>query len=293
MTTDPIHIIAAAIGFASAGLLWLALLAGLALARGWMMTKLKHSTMLATHGILALLGLTLGVVHGFAQLAPPEGTVRVVDVLVPFTNETDPWGIGAGVISLELMIAVALSITIQKWMGFHRWRALHATVYAAYTLMTGHVLLSGAETGGLLVTALVLIPWLIVVLLWLSGSGGGARRFTDRFANRNRAKQTSVQVNPVHCARFGFCEQEAPEIFALRGDGQLAYHAVVSDDQLDAAIRAARACPARAIALAQGNATGDQRVIPLRMVAPSEPPISPAPNTWPPNDHSYPRNGRR
>jgi len=291
MTIDPIHIIAAVIGFASAGFLWLALIVGLALARGWMMTKVKHSTMLTLHGCLALMGLTLGIVHGFAQLAPPSTTITVVDVVVPFTNETDPYGIGAGVIALELMIAVALSVLIQKWMGFHRWRALHATVYAAYTLMTGHVLVSGAETGGLLVTGLVLLPWLIVVLLWMTGSAGGARVFAERISRR-RTPQTSIQVDPMHCARFGFCEQEAPEIFSLRGDGQLAYHAVVSDEKLDAAVRAARACPARAIALAQGGA-GDHRVIPLRMVAPSEPPVSPAPRSWPPNDHSYPRNGRR
>jgi len=291
MTIDPIHIIAAVIGFASAGFLWLALIVGLALARGWMMTKVKHSTMLTLHGCLALMGLTLGIVHGFAQLAPPSTTITVVDVVVPFTNETDPYGIGAGVIALELMIAVALSVLIQKWMGFHRWRALHATVYAAYTLMTGHVLVSGAETGGLLVTGVVLLPWLIVVLLWMTGSAGGARVFAERISRR-RTPQTSIQVDPMHCARFGFCEQEAPEIFSLRGDGQLAYHAVVSDEKLDAAVRAARACPARAIALAQGGA-GDHRVIPLRMVAPSEPPVSPAPRSWPPNDHSYPRNGRR
>ena len=291
MTVDPIHIIAAVIGFASAGFLWLALIVGLALARGWMMTKVKHSTMLTLHGCLALMGLTLGIVHGFAQLAPPATTVTIVYVVLPFTNETDPYGIGAGVIALELMIAVALSVLIQKWMGFHRWRALHATVYAAYTLMTGHVLVSGAETGGLLVTGVVLLPWLIVVLLWMTGSAGGARVFAERISRR-RTPQTSIQVDPMHCARFGFCEQEAPEIFSLRGDGQLAYHAVVSDEKLDAAVRAARACPARAIALAQGGA-GDHRVIPLRMVAPSEPPVSPAPRSWPPNDHSYPRNGRR
>jgi ferredoxin/DMSO/TMAO reductase YedYZ heme-binding membrane subunit len=292
MDVDPIHILAAAIGFASAALLWLALLAGLALARGWMMTRLKHSTMLAIHGILALMGLTLGIVHGFAQLAPPDGTVRLIDVIVPFTNDVDPWGIGAGVMSLELMIAVSVSLSFQKWIGFHRWRALHGTVYAAYTLMTGHMLLSGAETGYLWVTTVLLVPWLLVMVLWLKGSGSGARGLADRFARRSRVNTTTVQVDPVRCARFGFCEQEAPAIFSLRGDGQLAYHSVVGDEHVETVVRAARACPARAIALSQGGA-GDPRSIPLRMVAPSDPPVSPAPRGWPPNDHSYPRNGRR
>jgi ferredoxin/DMSO/TMAO reductase YedYZ heme-binding membrane subunit len=289
MVTDPIHIIAAAIGFLSGGLLWLALLAGLALSRGWMMTKFKHSTMLSLHGILALLGLTLGVVHGFAQLAPPDGTVYLIDVLVPFTNDVDPWGIGAGVASLEVMIAVALSITVQKWMGFYRWRALHATVFAAYTLMTGHILISGTETGYLWVQTVVVLPWAAVIFAWLGGLRSGAAAV---IGHRRREKATTIEVNPVHCARFGFCEQEAPELFALRGDGQLAYKSIVGDEHLDAAVRAARACPARAIALSQGGA-GDPRKIPLQMVAPSDPPVSPAPRNWPQQDNSYPRNGRR
>jgi hypothetical protein len=56
---EPVHAIAATVGFTSMGLLWLALIAGLALARGWMMTSFKHSTMFAIHHTLALLGLTL------------------------------------------------------------------------------------------------------------------------------------------------------------------------------------------------------------------------------------------
>jgi sulfoxide reductase heme-binding subunit YedZ len=253
MEIDPIHTIAAAVGFASMFFLWLAVLMGLSLARGWMMTRFKHSTLFAVHGGLATMGLTLGVVHGLAQTAPADTTVTIVDVVVPFTHVYDPIGIGAGVLSLELMIALAASLAFKKWIGFHRWRALHSLAYASYTLMTGHVLISGAETGGWVVTALVLLPWLIAIGLWLGGSSKpGMPRLADKLTTRLRGSLTTVQVDPVHCARFGFCEQEAPEVFTLRGDGQLAYHTVVADQNVEAAIRAVRACPARAIALSQG-----------------------------------------
>jgi ferredoxin/DMSO/TMAO reductase YedYZ heme-binding membrane subunit len=253
MHIDPIHTIAAALGFASMALLWLAVLAGLALARGWTMTWFKHSTLLAVHGGMAVMGLTLGVAHGFAQIAPADTTVRLIDVVVPFTHSLDPFGIGVGVIALELMITLAASLAFQKWLGFHRWRALHSLAYAAYTLMTGHVLLAGAETGGALITAILLAPWLLVIGLWLTGSSKpGMPRLADKLTTRLRGSLTTVQVDPVHCARFGFCEQEAPEVFTLRGDGQLAYHTVVADQHVEAAVRAVRACPARAIALSQG-----------------------------------------
>jgi sulfoxide reductase heme-binding subunit YedZ len=267
---DPIHVLAATVGFSSAALLWLALIAGLMVARGWAMTRLKHTTMLTIHGVLAVLGLTLGAVHGFAQLTPPTGTVELIDVLVPFTNEVDPWGIGAGVIALEVMTAAAVSLSFQKWIGFHRWRALHATVYAAYTAMTVHVLVSGSETGYTWVQVVVVVPWAVVMVVWLKGPGNGARGL-GTVLGRGRVRSTSVQVDPVRCVRFGFCEQEAPEVFTLRGNGQLTYHSAVDDEHLDAVVRAARACPARAVAIAQGNRAGDPRVIPLRMAARAEP----------------------
>jgi ferredoxin/DMSO/TMAO reductase YedYZ heme-binding membrane subunit len=268
MSVDPVHVIAAAVGFASMAMLWLALLAGLTLARGWTMTRMKHSTLLALHGTLAVMGLTLGVVHGVAQIAPADTTVRAIDIYVPFVNPIDPVGIGAGVAGIEVMVALAVSVTIQRWLGYHRWRALHATAYAAYTLVTVHILVSGSETGGLIVGALVLAPWLLIIVLWLAPAGGktttGGAPLAERLTTKFRGGGvTTVEVNPVKCARFAFCEQEAPEVFTLRGDGQLAYRSVVNEENIDAALRAARVCPARAIKLHHGSQTA-------RLVGPSD-----------------------
>jgi DMSO/TMAO reductase YedYZ heme-binding membrane subunit/ferredoxin len=267
MPVDPIHVIAASVGFASMALLWLALLAGLTLARGWTMTRMKHSALLAVHGALAVMGLTLGVVHGLAQIAPADTPVRLIDTYVPFVNPVDPIGIGAGVVAIEVMISLVVSVALQRWMGFHRWRALHALAYAAYTLMTIHILVSGSETGGLIVGGIVVVPWLLIIVLWLIPAGGGnsggaplAERLTTKFRGGG---VTTVEVNPVKCARFAFCEQEAPEVFTLRGDGQLAYRSVVAEENIDATLRAARVCPARAIKLHHGSATA-------RLVGPAD-----------------------
>jgi ferredoxin/DMSO/TMAO reductase YedYZ heme-binding membrane subunit len=274
---EPVHAIAAAVGFSSMALLWLALLAGLALARGWMMTSFKHSTMLAIHHSLALLGLTLGLVHGAAQPLSPAQTVKFINVVVPFTNFFDPVGIGIGVIGTELMVALVLSVGIQKMLGFHRWRALHSIAYASYTLVTGHVLISGSEVEGWMMQAIVLVPWLVIIGLWLVGGSGGsgappppppsADEAERGGSGRSNRPVATVQVNPVKCAKFGFCEQEAPEVFNLRADGQLAYRAVVGEKQLDQAERAVRACPARAIAMLKAD--GGHAVAPLAESVPN------------------------
>jgi ferredoxin len=78
------------------------------------------------------------------------------------------------------------------------------------------------------------------------------------FATRHRADwkepvgagpSVTINVDPVKCARFGYCEHEAPYAFQLRGEGRLTYSDQVPVEELDPVIRAAEVCPARAISL--------------------------------------------
>ena len=57
----------------------------------------------------------------------------------------------------------------------------------------------------------------------------------------------TVEVNPNKCARFGFCEHEAPDVFYLESDGRFGYQATVSVDKMDQVITAMDVCPRRAI----------------------------------------------
>jgi ferredoxin len=65
---------------------------------------------------------------------------------------------------------------------------------------------------------------------------------------QNRGVTAEVEINPGKCARFAFCEHEAPEIFKLTGD-RIDYKTTVPADQIDAVAMAAKVCPARAIKL--------------------------------------------
>jgi ferredoxin len=61
-----------------------------------------------------------------------------------------------------------------------------------------------------------------------------------------RPVKAEVEVNPGKCARFAFCEHEAPAIFKLNGD-RIDYKTSVPADQIDAVAMAVKVCPARAI----------------------------------------------
>ena len=249
---ESVHLIAATVGFTSFVALWAGTLGGTVLRSGWARSRVRHSTVHGIHMQLVLFGLWLGIVHGLAQLAAPDGKVRWADVVVPFINRADPVGVGMGVLALEMLLASALSVLVQRRLGYHRWRALHSLGYLAFTLTAGHVLVSGAEAASAPVRAAVAVAWATVVAagaLTLAPVTRLPRRALDRMTSRRRAEEITVSVDPGRCASFGFCEHEAPGIFTLRSDQRLAYRSVVPSDQAEAAVRAAVVCPARAITL--------------------------------------------
>jgi sulfoxide reductase heme-binding subunit YedZ len=249
---DGVHLVAATVGFASFYLLWLAAICGMFLKNGWALTRVRHSTIQGLHQMVASLGLCLAVVHAFAQLAVPNGSVRLVDWIVPFVNRVDPLGVGVGVVGLELLVAAALSVLVQRRLGYSRWRALHATTYAAFLLLAAHVLFAGSDSARPWAWGPVVASVAALVLAWVSSTAWASvarRRLRSSATGGGYEHQSAVHVDPQRCARFGFCEQAAPEVFKLRSDGRLAYRAAVSDDDVDAVVRAVEVCPARAIAL--------------------------------------------
>jgi ferredoxin len=84
----------------------------------------------------------------------------------------------------------------------------------------------------------------LLLLFWIVA----VRRRRARAAGVPRGSVV-VNVDPVRCARFGFCEHEAPDVFQIRREGRLTYQARVKVARLDPVVRAVEVCPARAITL--------------------------------------------
>jgi DMSO/TMAO reductase YedYZ heme-binding membrane subunit/ferredoxin len=284
-STAAVHVVAATVGFASTILLWWSILIGIVLSRSWSLSWIKHTTLKTTHMSMAIMGLVLGVVHGLAQLAAPGTTVHWIDEIIPFINPARPLGVGLGTVALEMMLALALTVPIQRKLGHARWRSIHSTAYLAYTVTVGHLLFTGSEVNGW-VTWATLASWVITVALWATMSpkmskklGTAGKQYVEQKAN-----ETTVNVNPHVCARFGFCEHEAPEVFQLRGNGRLAYRANVEPHEVDAVYSAIRICPARAISMTGPGVPFDLRVPPGAGAAgageaglPNLAPVSPSP----------------
>jgi len=266
-----VHLVAATVGFISFGLLWLGTILGIGLKNGWALTRIRHATIYGSHQTVTLAGLILALVHALAQLAVPGGPIRWLDEWLPFASRTKPLGTGLGVVALELMVTLALSVLVQRRLGYQRWRWVHSFGYLAFGLMVGHVLLAGSDLGRLHLRVPILAGALLVPVLWL-GTLPSVQRLPrvllGRAIRRRIGGDAVVNVDPGRCARFGFCEHEAPEVFALRSDGRLAYRSSVPPELVARALQAARACPARAIMLSR---------LPTSVVMPPAEPPQPHP----------------
>jgi ferredoxin/DMSO/TMAO reductase YedYZ heme-binding membrane subunit len=249
---ESLHLVTAGIGFVSFTLLWVAVLTGFFLRNGWTQRWVRRPTLLAIHQTAAVMGLCLGIVHGLAQVAAPAAAITLVDVVVPFIDFDDPIGIGAGVLALELLIGVALSVAIQRRLGYARWRAFHLVSYAAFLLVVGHVLISGSDVTPVWAWLPVLVAWLTTVLLWAMTTPllTAVQGWLNGFRRRGPGREVGVRVDIRLCSRVGVCEQIAPQVFRLAGEGPLAYRSTVPIGQYDRVLRAIDACPTRAISLA-------------------------------------------
>ena len=68
-----------------------------------------------------------------------------------------------------------------------------------------------------------------------------------KFGVSHHKDMLTVEVNPNKCARFGFCEHEAPDVFYLESDGRFGYDTLVPVEKMEQVVSAMDVCPRRAI----------------------------------------------
>ena len=248
------ELIASGVGYASLALMWLGLVLGLVLRDGRALDHMRPVTLAAMHQSVTACGFSLAIVHALSQLAVPGGPTSLLDVLIPFTHRVHPVGVGFGVLAVELVIAIGVVTALRDRFGYHRWRMLHRFGYLAFSLLALHVVVVADHRswwlrGVILVGAAVTVGYGLWTAGWISRLPYVVAAMFA--APSRRARRVSIHVDNTRCTRFGFCQHEAPELFELRASGRLKYSATATADEVDAAIRAARSCPTRAIVLSR------------------------------------------
>lgn len=157
-------LVARAAGLVAFGLLTAAVVLGLALSTRLLGNK-RGKQLVGWHQTIVWTAVGMVLLHIGALLLDPVMHFHVVDVLVPGVARWRPVPVAAGVVTLWLMVALALSFHLRRRIGQRRWRLLHYASFGGFFLGLYHALNVGSDlTGG---RGLVFAGALCAPALWL------------------------------------------------------------------------------------------------------------------------------
>lgn len=141
---------------------------GVLVATGWLHRLTGRHATRSSHLVLATLAIAFGALHAavFVFLTGPT-RFSAVDLTVPFADGLARHA--AGIVGLEVMLAISLSLLVQRFMSYRRWLWLHRMAYPAVLLIIVHSLLGAIANGHLeqvwLGGLTVLTPTAVIAIL--------------------------------------------------------------------------------------------------------------------------------
>jgi len=136
------------------------------------------------HQFTALLALGFLALHVFSLLGDHFIGYRLDQLLIPFASPYRPPWVALGVVALYLLIGIAGSSYLQRFISHRAWRAIHYLSFAAFLLALGHGILAGTDSGQ---------PW---AMLLYTGSGGLVAALTTSRLMRSR-RAASLAPIPI------------------------------------------------------------------------------------------------
>lgn len=241
---------------------------GILTATGWVKRATGHQAIRSSHMMLAVLTLAAGMTHAAVFVLLREQSLSITSVVLPFSGR---WRHGLGILGLELMIAITLTVGLKRWVRYRRWLRFHQLAYVAVAMVVVHSWFGAIANGHFAVLWVggmtVLVPAVTLTVLrclpprfliragLLGAAPAAATTGPQEYAvnppaeANGYATKLRVSVDNQRCKRYGICQAESPELFRLMEDGRLRYVRDADNEELAGAVAAARSCPMRAIQL--------------------------------------------
>ncbi|MFL6144074.1 MAG: 4Fe-4S domain-containing protein [Labedaea sp.] len=142
---------------------------GILTATGWVRRLTGHQAIRSGHMMLAVLTLATGITHAAVFVLLREQSLSLTGLIVPFSGKLRHT---AGIVGLELMVAITLAVGIKRFVNYRRWLRFHQFAYVAVALIVAHSWFGAIANGHLAVVWLggvtVLVPAVtLTVLRWL------------------------------------------------------------------------------------------------------------------------------
>jgi sulfoxide reductase heme-binding subunit YedZ len=97
------------------------------------------------HRNLSIMIVCFLAVHVATAILDPFAKLGLRDALLPFSSWYRPLWLGLGVVAAELVVALALTSAVRKWLGYRSWRVIHWLSYVAWPLALLHGLGTGSD----------------------------------------------------------------------------------------------------------------------------------------------------
>ncbi|MEI6776750.1 MAG: hypothetical protein WCK70_07595 [Chloroflexales bacterium] len=136
--------------FVSYGLLWWSMVLGLTItnrmARAWP----GGPTVSDIHEYASILGLVFATIHALSLLGDQFFGFSLVQILLPFASaDYEPFWVGLGQLAFYLMIPVAFSFYVRRWISWQVWRIIHYLSFGIFALALAHGIWSGSDSGSM------------------------------------------------------------------------------------------------------------------------------------------------
>jgi sulfoxide reductase heme-binding subunit YedZ len=152
------------------------LLTGMAIRTALLAPLARNRAVVAVHGFLTWFWVPLVAVHVTSLLLDTTSRITPLDVLVPFrVNEGagSQLAIGLGTVGLLLLVLVAATSALRRWMRPSVWHWIHRLAYPMFVVFLIHAQLAGTDFSQV---AISLAAWAtlggLVALALLRAAGG-------------------------------------------------------------------------------------------------------------------------
>jgi methionine sulfoxide reductase heme-binding subunit len=146
--------------------------------RRWRTPRWPRFAFHSLHRWVSLFALAFLSVHILSGVLDSFAPIRLLDAVIPFAGNYRPLWLGLGALSLDMLLAVAITSLLRKRIGQRAWRAVHWLSYGAWPVAVMHGLGTGSDvrSGWLLAVSAgcVAAVWM-AVLVRVSGAVPRAR----------------------------------------------------------------------------------------------------------------------
>ncbi len=111
----------------------------------WQSKSFPRFVTVTLHRNLALFSIVLLAIHMLTAILDPFAHLGLKDALIPFSSAYRPLWLGIGVVSGEIMVAIAATSLVRVWLHFRLWKGIHLLSYLSWPLAVFHGLGTGSD----------------------------------------------------------------------------------------------------------------------------------------------------